>query len=66
MTVDAPRSPCINVCSLDEHEICRGCFRSLQEIGAWTRLSPQEQWQVVERAEQRRRVALQAARGAGS
>jgi uncharacterized protein len=28
-------SPCISVCELDENNVCRGCFRTLEEIGQW-------------------------------
>jgi len=66
MTAEAPHSPCINICSLDSQDICRGCFRSRAEIGAWTSLSAVEQWQVVERAQQRRQRMLEAARSTGS
>jgi hypothetical protein len=49
-----PSSPCLNICSLDERGICRGCFRSLAEIAEWTRMSAAEQWTTVARAERRR------------
>ncbi len=66
MTAAGPLSPCINICALDERDICRGCFRSRAEIGAWTGMSAAEQWQVVERAEQRRQLALKSVRGPAS
>ncbi|MGH8134983.1 MAG: DUF1289 domain-containing protein [Steroidobacteraceae bacterium] len=50
----APLSPCLNICSLDERGICRGCFRTITEIAGWTRLNPGEQWAVIQRAEERR------------
>ena len=38
-------SPCINICILDEERgLCRGCLRTLDEIGDWGRYS------VVQRA----------------
>jgi predicted Fe-S protein YdhL (DUF1289 family) len=49
-----PSSPCLNICSLDELGVCRGCFRTLAEIAEWTRMQPAEQWAAVGRAEQRR------------
>lgn len=51
-----PSSPCLNICSLDEAGVCRGCFRSLGEIAEWTRMSAGEQWAVVERAQARRQL----------
>jgi predicted Fe-S protein YdhL (DUF1289 family) len=52
-----PSSPCLNICSLDERGICRGCFRSLEEIAGWMRMTPKDQWATVERAEARRLAA---------
>jgi predicted Fe-S protein YdhL (DUF1289 family) len=49
-----PSSPCLNICSLDERGICRGCYRSLAEIAEWTRMSAAEQWATVAQAEARR------------
>jgi len=28
-------SPCIDLCTLDDDDICVGCFRSIDEICAW-------------------------------
>lgn len=55
-----PASPCINVCVLDEHDCCKGCRRTVREIARWSRMSPDEQWAVVERLEQ-----VRAAEGRG-
>jgi predicted Fe-S protein YdhL (DUF1289 family) len=52
-----PSSPCLNICSLDGQGICRGCFRSLEEIAGWTRMSAKDQWATVERADARRLAA---------
>ena len=49
-----PSSPCINVCTLDEQGVCRGCFRTLTEIAGWSGMAPGEQWIVIERADRRR------------
>lgn len=54
-----PYSPCINVCSLDAGEVCRGCYRTLAEIAGWGAMSASEQWATVERAERRRLAATQ-------
>ncbi|HZX25129.1 MAG TPA: DUF1289 domain-containing protein [Woeseiaceae bacterium] len=43
-----PASPCVNICTLDERDVCTGCLRTLDEIGAWSTLSPEEQWRVVD------------------
>lgn len=32
-------SPCVNVCRMDAHSgWCEGCWRSIDEIAAWSRL----------------------------
>ena len=32
-------SPCVSVCKMNEAQsYCTGCLRTLQEIGAWSRL----------------------------
>ncbi len=54
-----PSSPCINVCALDQDDVCRGCHRTLAEIAGWGAMSAVEQWAVIERAERRRLAASQ-------
>jgi predicted Fe-S protein YdhL (DUF1289 family) len=49
-----PSSPCLNICALDERDVCRGCFRSLAEIAGWARMSAAEQWATIARADARR------------
>ena len=55
MTLAGPMSPCINICSLDEQGVCRGCYRSLEEIAQWSTMSPARQFEVLRQSEQRRR-----------
>ena len=52
-----PGSPCLNICTLDERGVCRGCFRTLEEIAGWIRMTPADQWATVERADVRRLAA---------
>lgn len=36
------QSPCIKLCVVHpEERICVGCFRTIDEIGAWSRLTPE-------------------------
>ena len=48
---DVP-SPCISVCRMDPAtEWCEGCFRTLDEIAAWSRLhdeAKREVWRLIE------------------
>ncbi|MDA0823358.1 MAG: DUF1289 domain-containing protein [Proteobacteria bacterium] len=41
-------SPCIAVCQLRKGEdICRGCYRTLEEIGNWSRMTPVERRTIM-------------------
>ncbi|MEM6478902.1 MAG: DUF1289 domain-containing protein [Pseudomonadota bacterium] len=45
---DEPQSPCVKLCSIHPVErICVGCLRSLEEIGVWSALSPDEQRRII-------------------
>lgn len=51
---DYVASPCISVCSVDAAtKMCIGCLRTLQEIGAWRTMTPEEKKAVVEATEER-------------
>ena len=47
------RSPCVNVCALDEHDLCIGCQRTAEEITRWGRMSNDERRQVIALAHER-------------
>ena len=48
-------SPCIRSCTLDAAgQLCIGCFRTLDEIMAWTQLSEAERASVLARLPARR------------
>jgi predicted Fe-S protein YdhL (DUF1289 family) len=32
------RSPCVNICALDEQDVCTGCQRTAAEITGWSRM----------------------------
>ena len=49
------KSPCRKICVMDlDRGVCKGCLRTLDEIGRWGQMSEAEQAQVLERLEQRR------------
>ena len=56
-----PASPCIQVCTLDDAELCQGCRRTLQEIVNWSRLSADEQRAVIAQLPARRSAPAGAA-----
>jgi predicted Fe-S protein YdhL (DUF1289 family) len=36
------QSPCTGVCQLDGHDLCAGCFRTLDEIARWAGMTEGE------------------------
>jgi predicted Fe-S protein YdhL (DUF1289 family) len=43
-----PVSPCINVCEMDDRlGLCKGCFRTINEIAAWSNMSEAEKREVM-------------------
>jgi predicted Fe-S protein YdhL (DUF1289 family) len=47
-------SPCTRKCTLDQNDICVGCFRSEREIIGWLRMNETEQRATLERCEERK------------
>lgn len=45
-------SPCINVCNMNPHTgLCSGCYRTIDEIAAWSTMSDDEKravWALLE------------------
>jgi len=53
-------SPCINVCALDSSKrFCQGCFRTIDEISAWSRVSNDERLKILAAAACRRKESGQ-------
>jgi predicted Fe-S protein YdhL (DUF1289 family) len=48
-----PQSPCVNVCVLDEHGYCLGCYRTIEEIAGWSQLSRFEKFALLDRLDRR-------------
>jgi len=46
-------SPCIRVCTLDDADICMGCYRNMDEILAWGPASNEERQAILVNCEQR-------------
>ena len=52
-------SPCLSVCRMDRDlAVCEGCWRSIDEIAAWSRMADADKLVVWERIEARQRDAL--------
>lgn len=47
-------SPCVRKCTLDDDDICVGCYRSIDEICAWSGASNAERREILQRVEMRR------------
>jgi hypothetical protein len=42
------------VCRLNEHNVCVGCKRTIDEIARWSSMTAAEQWRVVNELPKRR------------
>lgn len=42
------KSPCISICSIEEATgYCKGCYRTVQEVGEWLYYSDSQKKQVL-------------------
>ncbi len=63
MSVDATvpekpvRSPCVNICALDDQDICLGCQRTVAEITGWSRMDNAARRVVLGLCHQRARAS---------
>jgi len=48
------KSPCINVCVLDNDDICQGCYRTAEEISNWQYATKVEKQDIVVVAKKRK------------
>jgi predicted Fe-S protein YdhL (DUF1289 family) len=53
MIEQAVKSPCINICELENDDVCKGCYRSLEEIASWGYASIEERTRIISKAKQR-------------
>lgn len=45
---DEVQSPCVKLCVVHpEERICVGCFRTIEEISTWSRLTPEARSQIM-------------------
>lgn len=48
-------SPCISVCTIDEDSgLCRGCYRTLEEVSGWPKFSDETKEEVLKRLDERK------------
>ena len=49
------KTPCIKVCVVDgESGLCMGCYRRLNEVAGWSRLSPEQRDEILQELPGRR------------
>jgi predicted Fe-S protein YdhL (DUF1289 family) len=49
------KSPCVKVCTMDiDRGICKGCLRTLDEIGRWSQMSDAERDAILAQLDKRR------------
>ena len=48
------RSPCVDICALDDNDICIGCYRSGDEITVWGKMNNEEKLATLNRVKERR------------
>ncbi|WP_415888095.1 DUF1289 domain-containing protein [Neptuniibacter sp. QD37_6] len=54
-------SPCVRNCCLNDQDICVGCYRSLDEILRWSKVSEVERSSILKNTD-RRKAQLSAVR----
>lgn len=47
------KSPCISVCALNDDGLCIGCWRTVDEIAAWSSLDDERKREVIKAAHKR-------------
>lgn len=52
--MNSVQSPCVRNCSLNEQRVCRGCFRTLEEIVDWSEADEDARRRILERVTARR------------
>lgn len=45
-------SPCVHICVLDKQDVCRGCYRTREEIANWQKYTNKEKQAVINRIKQ--------------
>lgn len=56
-------SPCIDVCKMDSRTgLCEGCFRTIEEITAWSRIGDDDKRAILARVAEREAAVFDVAR----
>ncbi len=55
------KTPCNNICELDkEKDLCKGCFRTSEEITKWIFFEDHEREEIINSLEKRKKEYLKA------
>lgn len=49
------RSPCVRLCQLEDG-LCKGCFRTLEEIKQWRIIGPEERDHIMDQLIPERKI----------
>ncbi|ETX09904.1 Fe-S oxidoreductase [Marinomonas ushuaiensis DSM 15871] len=47
------KSPCVNICFLNEEDVCTGCYRTGKEISLWGAMNKASQLAVMKKVRER-------------
>ena len=62
--VSVIESPCVDICLIDASGAhCTGCYRTLDEIGAWATMTPAERRAVMDQLDARMEAAFEQGGG---
>ncbi|NQY89032.1 MAG: DUF1289 domain-containing protein [Colwellia sp.] len=51
-------SPCVGKCTLDENDICVGCYRLVSEISGWLDTPEHEKIEIIARCRKRKNICI--------
>ena len=57
MSNQSVTSPCTSICSLNDEDICIGCYRTSKEIQEWSLLNDDQRLDVLVRCGERNQKA---------
>ena len=55
MSEEIIRSPCVNICFLEDDDICVGCYRHSDEITEWSAASNDRKKEILVKSSERRK-----------
>ena len=56
MTTKKMNSPCNGECEINDDGFCLGCYRTIEEIAAWTKMTDGQRLEVLDKCLERRKA----------